>query len=208
MLMDVLVAGTDTSAATVRRNPRKLWEFSGTGVTERILQQTSRPGSGKWNATNGSCFEERFEMGKGDWPWRLMAFQKLNFNSDDTLNCVKESNIIIMGATTVVYKADIQRTNTIVAVKKLWSSTNDIELGSSAADFVGKVNVLGKIRHRNIVRLLGFLHRQIVGFHMTNGSKRSVTRTSKVVGGLGFTDIILLSELLRGWLISPEQLEA
>ncbi|KAI3721670.1 hypothetical protein L2E82_32687 [Cichorium intybus] len=114
-----------------------------------------------------------------------------------------------MGATTVVYKADIQRTNTIVAVKKLWSSTNDIELGSSAADFVGKVNVLGKIRHRNIVRLLGFLHRQIVRVsHDKWESRRNVTRTSKVVGGLGFTDIILLSELLRGWLISPEQLEA
>ncbi|KAL4588016.1 hypothetical protein LXL04_000894 [Taraxacum kok-saghyz] len=127
----------------------------------------------KWY-TNGSCFEERFEMGKGEWPWRLMAFQKLSFSSYDILNCVKESNVIGMGATGVVYKAEIQRTNTIVAVKKLWSSKNDIELGSSAGDFVGEVNVLGKLRHRNIVRLLGFLHNDknamIVYEYMSNGS--------------------------------------
>ncbi|PWA63261.1 leucine-rich repeat transmembrane protein kinase family protein [Artemisia annua] len=128
---------------------------------------------GKWY-TNGGCFEERFEMGKGEWPWRLMAFQKLNFNSNDILNCVKESNVIGMGATGVVYKAEIERNNTVVAVKKLWSTKNDIELGSSAGDFVGEVNVLGKLRHRNIVRLLGYLHNDtnamIVYEYMTNGS--------------------------------------
>lgn len=127
----------------------------------------------KWY-TNGSCFEERFEMGKGDWPWRLMAFQKLNFNSTDILNCVKESNVIGLGATGVVYKAEIHRNNTVVAVKKLWSTKNDIELGSSSGDLVGEVNVLGKLRHRNIVRLLGFLHNDknamIVYEYMTNGS--------------------------------------
>ncbi|XP_071687691.1 uncharacterized protein [Rutidosis leptorrhynchoides] len=127
----------------------------------------------KWY-TNGGCFEKRFEMGKGEWPWRLMSFQKLNFNSNDILNCVKESNVIGMGATGVVYKAEIARTNTIVAVKKLWSTKNDIELGSSAGDFVGEVNVLGKLRHRNIVRLLGYLHNNtnamIVYEYMSNGS--------------------------------------
>ncbi|KAI3521078.1 hypothetical protein L1887_10537 [Cichorium endivia] len=184
---NVVVPHIHVQNISVNRNPRKLWEFSGIAVTERILQHTSRPGSGKWNATNGSYFEERFEMGKGDWLWWLMTFQKLNFSSNDILNCVKESNIIRMGATGVVYKANIQRTNTVVAVKKLWSSKNDIELGSRAGDFVGEVNVLGKLQHRNIVRLLGFLHRQIVTVSQDKWeSRRSVTRTSKVVGGLGF----------------------
>ncbi|KAK9069015.1 hypothetical protein SSX86_013131 [Deinandra increscens subsp. villosa] len=127
----------------------------------------------KWYS-NGGCFESRFEMRKTEWPWRLMAFQKLNFTSSDILNCVNESNVIGMGATGVVYKAEIQRSNVVVAVKKLWSTKSDVEFGTSAGDFVGEVNVLGKLRHRNIVRLLGFLHNDTNGMivyeYMPNGS--------------------------------------
>ncbi|XP_031268911.1 MDIS1-interacting receptor like kinase 1 [Pistacia vera] len=126
----------------------------------------------KWYS-NGSCFEERLEMGNGEWPWRLMAFQRLGFTSGDILTCIKESNVIGMGATGIVYKADIARLNTVVAFKKLWRSRTDIETESSG-DFVGEVNVLGKLRHRNIVRLLGFLHNDtnmmIVYEYMPNGN--------------------------------------
>ncbi|KAK2999914.1 hypothetical protein RJ639_021624, partial [Escallonia herrerae] len=123
--------------------------------------------------TNGSCFEERFEMGKGEWPWRLMAFQRLGFTSNDILACIKESNVVGMGATGIVYKAEMQRLNTVVAVKKLWRTPTDIEMGGGD-DVVGEVNVLGRLRHRNIVRLLGFLHNDnsamIVYEYMQNGS--------------------------------------
>ncbi|XP_012085218.1 MDIS1-interacting receptor like kinase 1 [Jatropha curcas] len=122
---------------------------------------------------NGSCFKESFEGGKGDWPWRLMQFQRLGFTSSDILACVKESNVIGMGATGTVYKAEMTRLNTVVAVKKIWRSGTDIETGSSN-DFVGEVNLLGKLRHRNIVRLLGFLHNNIdmmiIYEYMHNGS--------------------------------------
>ncbi|KAK3013810.1 hypothetical protein RJ639_009736 [Escallonia herrerae] len=123
--------------------------------------------------TNGSCFEERFEMGKGEWPWRLMAFQRLGFTSNDILACIKEPNVVGMGATGIVYKAEMQRLSTVVAVKKLWRTPTDIEMGSGD-DLVGEVNVLGRLRHRNIVRLLGFLHNDnsamIVYEYMQNGS--------------------------------------
>lgn len=126
----------------------------------------------KWY-TNGSCFEERYEMGKGEWPWRLMAFQRLGFTSNDILASIKESNVVGMGATGIVYKAEMQRLNTIVAVKKLWRTAKDIEMGSSD-DLVGEVNLLGKLRHRNIVKLLGFLHNDanamIIYEYMQNGS--------------------------------------
>ncbi|KAL3531184.1 hypothetical protein ACH5RR_010506 [Cinchona calisaya] len=122
---------------------------------------------------NGSCFEERFEVGSTDWPWRMMAFQRLGFTSNDILACIKESNVIGMGATGVVYKAEMPRQNTTVAVKKLWRTGNDIEMGGSN-DLVGEVNVLGRLRHRNIVRLLGFLHNDTVAMivyeYMQNGS--------------------------------------
>ncbi|XP_057472981.1 MDIS1-interacting receptor like kinase 1-like [Actinidia eriantha] len=123
--------------------------------------------------SNGSCFEERFEMGKGEWPWRLMAFQRLGFMSNDILSCIKESNVIGTGGTGIVYKAEMPRLNAVVAVKKLWRTGSDIEVGSSD-DLVGEVNLLGRLRHRNIVRLLGFLHNDkdamIVYEYMQNGS--------------------------------------
>ncbi|GMJ00752.1 PXY-like2, MDIS1-INTERACTING RECEPTOR LIKE KINASE1 [Hibiscus trionum] len=126
----------------------------------------------KWYSSGG-CFEPRFEAGNGEWPWRLMAFQRLGFTAADILSCIKESNVVGMGATGVVYKAEMPESNTVVAVKKLWRSGTDLETGNSG-DFIGEVNVLGKLRHRNIVRLLGFLHNDtsmmIVYEFMQNGS--------------------------------------
>ncbi|XP_076945339.1 uncharacterized protein LOC143616383 [Bidens hawaiensis] len=129
---------------------------------------------GKRNPNGSCCFEERFELGKREWPFRLTAFQKVSFNSWDIINCVKECNVIGMGATGIVYKAVIQRSNDVVAVKKLWGTKTDVELGTSAGDLVAEVNVLGKLRHRNIVRLFGFVYNgkeaMIVYEYMTNGS--------------------------------------
>ncbi|XP_027362976.1 MDIS1-interacting receptor like kinase 1-like [Abrus precatorius] len=123
--------------------------------------------------TDGLCFRERFYKGSKGWPWRLMAFQRLDFTSSDILSCIKETNVIGMGATGVVYKAEIPQSSTVVAVKKLWRSGSDIEVGSSD-DLVGEVNLLGRLRHRNIVRLLGFLYNDtdvmIVYEFMHNGN--------------------------------------
>ncbi|XP_061343480.1 MDIS1-interacting receptor like kinase 1-like [Gastrolobium bilobum] len=123
--------------------------------------------------TDGFCFRERFYKSSKGWPWRLMAFQRLGFTSTDILACIKETNVIGMGATGVVYKAEVPQSSTVVAVKKLWRSGTDIEVGSSD-DLVGEVNLLGRLRHRNIVRLLGFLHNDtdvmIVYEFMHNGN--------------------------------------
>ncbi|KAE8701409.1 Leucine-rich repeat receptor-like protein kinase PXL1 [Hibiscus syriacus] len=123
--------------------------------------------------SNGGCFEEGYEAGKGECPWRLMAFRRLGFTAADILACIKETNVVGMGATGVVYKAEMPQSNAVVAVKKLWRSGADVESGNGG-DLVGEVNVLGKLRHRNIVRLLGFLHNDtnmmIVYEFMQNGS--------------------------------------
>ncbi|XP_074304271.1 uncharacterized protein LOC141638986 [Silene latifolia] len=124
--------------------------------------------------SNGSCFE-RHDVGSGDWPWRLMAFQRLGFTSNEILSCIKECNVIGMGSTGIVYKAELNRLNTTVAVKKLWKSNHDdIEVGNEGGDLAGEVNLLGKLRHRNIVRLLGFLYNDkeamILYEYMHNGN--------------------------------------
>ncbi|KAL5712060.1 hypothetical protein ACHQM5_014267 [Ranunculus cassubicifolius] len=126
----------------------------------------------RWYSSNG-CFGSQFTVESGEWPWRMSAFQRLSFTSSEILASIKESNVIGMGATGIVYKAEMQRPHTIVAVKKLWSSQTDIEAGSTN-DLLGEVNLLGRLRHRNIVRLLGYLHNDsnvmIIYEYMRNGS--------------------------------------
>ncbi|KAJ0965397.1 hypothetical protein J5N97_026535 [Dioscorea zingiberensis] len=60
-----------------------------------------------------------------------------------------------MGATGIVYKADMPRHHAVV--KKLWPTTNDGGV-TEATDIAGEVNLLGRLRHRNIVLLVGYLH--------------------------------------------------
>ncbi|OWM90269.1 MDIS1-interacting receptor like kinase 1 [Punica granatum] len=124
--------------------------------------------------SKGNCFEERLEMDKEEWPWRLMAFQRLGFTTADILSSIREPNVIGMGATGMVYKTEIPRLGTVLAVKKLWRSGNDIEEVGHSDYLVGEVKLLGRLRHRNIVRLLGFLHNNkdmmIVYEFMHNGS--------------------------------------
>eukprot|EP00257_Ricinus_communis_P019151 XP_015578060.1 leucine-rich repeat receptor-like protein kinase TDR [Ricinus communis] len=53
-------------------------------------------------------------------PWKLTAFQRLNFTADDVLECLSMTDKIIgMGSTGTVYKAEMPG-GEIIAVKKLW----------------------------------------------------------------------------------------
>ncbi|RYQ91024.1 hypothetical protein Ahy_B09g096902 isoform B [Arachis hypogaea] len=120
-----------------------------------------------------SFIHDWFKSSNEDWPWRLVAFQRVSFTSTEILTCIQESNVIGMGATGIVYKAEIHnRPHMTVAVKKLRRSGSDIENGYS--DVVREVELLGKLRHRNIVRLLGYVHNErdviMVYEYMANGN--------------------------------------
>ncbi|CAD5329376.1 unnamed protein product [Arabidopsis thaliana] len=149
-----------------------------------ILTIVTRTLYKKWYS-NGFCGDET--ASKGEWPWRLMAFHRLGFTASDILACIKESNMIGMGATGIVYKAEMSRSSTVLAVKKLWRSAADIEDGTTG-DFVGEVNLLGKLRHRNIVRLLGFLYNDknmmIVYEFMLNGNLGDAIHGKNAAGRL------------------------
>ncbi|KAL0302993.1 UNVERIFIED_CONTAM: Leucine-rich repeat receptor-like protein kinase PXL1 [Sesamum radiatum] len=135
-----------------------------------IIIFTGRQMYRKWYLCSNSL-TDWFKKNNTEWPWRLVAFQRLNFTTSDILSCIKESNVIGVGGAGIVYKAETQKPHALVAVKKLWRSEGDVETGD---DLFAEVNLLGKLRHRNIVRLLGYLHNEtdvmMVYEYMPNGS--------------------------------------
>ncbi|GMH27722.1 hypothetical protein Nepgr_029565 [Nepenthes gracilis] len=105
--------------------------------------------------------------------WKLMAFQKLSFRSHDILECLSDNNIIGKGGAGIVYRGTMPNGEQ-VAVKKLLGRN---KLGSSHGHDHGlsaEIQTLGRIRHRNIVRLLAFCSNKetnlLVFEYMPNGS--------------------------------------
>ncbi|XP_024984302.1 leucine-rich repeat receptor-like serine/threonine-protein kinase BAM1 [Cynara cardunculus var. scolymus] len=102
--------------------------------------------------------------------WKLTAFQRLDFTCDDVLDSLKEDNIIGKGGAGIVYKG-VMPNNEHVAVKRL-----PVMSRGSAHDhgFNAEIQTLGRIRHRYIVRLLGFCSNHetnlLVYEYMPNGS--------------------------------------
>ncbi|GMP71215.1 hypothetical protein CsSME_00029717 [Camellia sinensis var. sinensis] len=103
--------------------------------------------------------------------WKLTAFQKLGFGSEDILECLKDNNVIGRGGAGIVYKGTMPNGEE-VAVKKLLG----IGKGSCHDDngLSAEIQTLGQIRHRNIVRLLGFCSNRetnlLVYEYLPNGS--------------------------------------
>ncbi|KAL0424088.1 UNVERIFIED_CONTAM: Leucine-rich repeat receptor-like serine/threonine-protein kinase BAM1 [Sesamum radiatum] len=102
--------------------------------------------------------------------WKLTAFQRLDFTSDDILDCLKEDNIIGKGGAGIVYKG-IMPDGEQVAVKRLPAMSRG---SSHDHGFNAEIQTLGRIRHRHIVRLLGFCSNHetnlLVYEYMPNGS--------------------------------------
>ncbi|OWM91187.1 hypothetical protein CDL15_Pgr000130 [Punica granatum] len=128
--------------------------------------------------------------------WMLMSFHKLDFSEDEILDCLDEDNVIGTGSSGKVYKV-VLGNGEAVAVKKLWgrirkeSGTNggDLEKGGCNLPddgFDAEVQTLGKIRHKNIVKLWCCCTTRdtklLVYEYMPNGSLGDLLHSSK--GGL------------------------
>lgn len=98
------------------------------------------------------------------YPWTFIPFQKLNFTIDNILESMKDENIIGKGCSGVVYKADMPN-GELVAVKKLWKTKQDEEAVDSCA---AEIQILGHIRHRNIVKLIGYCSNRSVKILLYN----------------------------------------
>ncbi|KAK9131902.1 hypothetical protein Scep_011430 [Stephania cephalantha] len=126
--------------------------------------------------------------------WTLTSFHKLGFSEYDILDCLDEDNVIGSGASGKVYKAVLSNGET-VAVKKLKGGipgkedgNGVVEKGRVADDdgFEAEVITLGKIRHKNIVKLLCCCttrdSKLLIYEYMPNGSLADLLHSKK--GGL------------------------
>ncbi|MED6105969.1 hypothetical protein PIB30_116675 [Stylosanthes scabra] len=84
-------------------------------------------------------------------PWEVTLYQKLDLSIADVAKCLSPSNVIGHGRSGVVYKVNMPGTGLTIAVKKFKASEK-----FSASAFSSEIATLARIRHRNIVRLLGW----------------------------------------------------
>ncbi|XP_074556904.1 uncharacterized protein LOC141812851 [Curcuma longa] len=117
-------------------------------------------------------WELRKSKGDGD-TWKLTSFHSLDFRESTIVGGIKEENLIGSGGAGKVYKITVgDRTDEIVAVKKIRSGKKlDAALEKQ---FESEVQILGSIRHKNIVKLLccvsGEDSKLLVYEYMENGS--------------------------------------
>ncbi|KAJ0105565.1 hypothetical protein Patl1_18088 [Pistacia atlantica] len=91
--------------------------------------------------------DEDVELGP---PWELTLYNKLDLSITDVVKSLTAGNIVGRGRTGVVYKVTLPSGLT-VAVKRFRAS-DKISTGA----FSSEIATLARIRHRNIVRLLGW----------------------------------------------------
>ncbi|KAJ4703541.1 Receptor-like protein kinase [Melia azedarach] len=130
--------------------------------------------------------------------WTLMSFHKLGFSEYEILDGLDEDNVIGTGSSGKVYKVVLSN-GEAVAVKKLWGGVSkecdtgcvDVEKGQVQVQvqddgFQAEVETLGKIRHKNIVKLWCCCTTRdcklLVYEYMPNGSLGDLLHSSK--GGL------------------------
>lgn len=105
--------------------------------------------------------------------WKLTAFQKLEFGSNDILECLKDNNIIGQGGAGVVYGGTMPNGEQ-VAIKKLGTSKGNYNGCSRDSGLSAEIQTLGRIRHRYIVRLMALCSNKetnlLVYEYMPNGS--------------------------------------
>ncbi|XP_076914506.1 uncharacterized protein LOC143573539 [Bidens hawaiensis] len=90
--------------------------------------------------------------------WKLTSFQKMDFTETSILSCLTEANVIGTGGSGKVYRVGVGQPRGYVAVKRIWNN-NKVDQGLEN-EFTSEVQILGSIRHSNIVKLLCCLSSQ------------------------------------------------
>ncbi|XP_071726479.1 receptor protein-tyrosine kinase CEPR2 [Rutidosis leptorrhynchoides] len=98
--------------------------------------------------------------------WKLENFHQIEFDADELCD-LDEENLIGVGGTGKVYRVDSKKSGLTVAVKQIWK-------GSMVQVLTTEIGILGKIRHRNVLKLYACLRKGGSSFlvfeHMVNGN--------------------------------------
>ncbi|KAL0909893.1 hypothetical protein M5K25_020802 [Dendrobium thyrsiflorum] len=114
---------------------------------------------------------------ENDGKWKLESFHPTDLEVEEICN-LEEVNLLGSGGTGKVYRLDLKNKGT-VAVKQLWK--ND-----GAKVSLAEIDILGKIRHRNILKLYASLSKDGLNFlvfeYMKNGNLYCALRREIKVG--------------------------
>ncbi|XP_077249728.1 leucine-rich receptor-like protein kinase family protein [Tasmannia lanceolata] len=112
--------------------------------------------------------EKESDLGRleKDPNWKLESFHQKEFDVDEICN-LEEAKLIGSGGTGNVYRLDLKKDGETFAVKQLWK-------GNGVKVLTTEMEILGKIRHRNILKLYACLMRGGSNFlvfdYMANGN--------------------------------------
>ncbi|XP_048543521.1 leucine-rich repeat receptor-like serine/threonine-protein kinase BAM1 [Triticum urartu] len=102
-----------------------------------------------------------FSKEKDDAPspqWKLTAFQAIDYDIQDILCNLIDTNLVGSGGSGKVYKICLgNRNGGVIAVKQIWCSSGELEHDVLEKQFQAEIEILGSIRHANIAKLLGFI---------------------------------------------------
>ncbi|KAF6167070.1 hypothetical protein GIB67_041325 [Kingdonia uniflora] len=126
--------------------------------------------------------------------WKLESFHQAEFDTDEISN-LDEENLIGIGSTGKVYRLDLKKKiGETVAIKQLWK-------GNEVKVLTAEMEILGKIRHKNIVKLYACLIRGdsniLVLEYMVNGNLYQALRR-QIKGGRPELDWILRYKIAVG----------
>ncbi|KAK4782349.1 hypothetical protein SAY86_016451 [Trapa natans] len=113
--------------------------------------------------------------------WEMTLYQKIvGIAINDILESLTSSSVIGTGSSGIVYRVTLANGESL-AVKRMWSSDE------SSRSFRSEIETLGSIRHKNIVRLLGWAsnrHTNLLFYdYLPNGSLSSVLHGATRKGG-------------------------
>ncbi|CAI0556675.1 unnamed protein product [Linum tenue] len=98
--------------------------------------------------------------------WNVSSFHQVEIEANEISN-LEEDNVIGSGGAGKVYRLELNKKGITVAVKKLWK-------GDGLKFFTAEMEILGRIRHRNVVKLYACLLKggcsYLVYEYMPNGN--------------------------------------
>ncbi|CAN7086498.1 unnamed protein product [Brassica oleracea var. botrytis] len=107
----------------------------------------------------------------GDAKWRIASFHQMELDAEEICK-LDEGHVIGAGSAGKVYRVDLKKGGGTVAVK--WLRRGEEEDGNGTEVSVAEMEILGKIRHRNVLKLYACLvgrgSRYLVFEFMENGN--------------------------------------